>query len=89
MRRVDDKPEVRKAVIRRCILAWPAAVTITELAQLPEVASADGRTLEGELRRLTAHGVLEATVDGTGRTIRASDTAARAILWATGRDAYD
>lgn len=88
-RTVAEKIEIRKAIIRRCVTAWPAGVSLRELQDEIRVAPSDGRTLEGELRRLITRGVLEALVSSEGRALRATDTAARAVLWAAGKEARE
>lgn len=82
MRRPRDKADLRGALVIHAIKAWPGAVRWQSLLEEADIAWADKRTAEGQLRSLLSAGILTLEENGSGRTVRATETAAKAVYYA-------
>jgi hypothetical protein len=83
MKLAGDKGEVRAAIVRAAAAAHPGALEREDLDVEPEIARADGRTVQGEIKRLVHAGCLQ-VLDlelPSGRPLRfkASTPAATAV----------
>lgn len=83
MRRAGDKLEVRAAIVRAACAAHPGVLERDDLDREPAIARADGRTVQGEIRRLVSAGVI-AVVDveypsGRPTRLRAMNAPALAV----------
>lgn len=83
-----DKREIRAAILRAAASAHPGALERCDLDTEPEIARADGRTVQGEIRRLVHAGCLTVLdlelPSGRPLRFRASTpaaTAIKAVLW--------
>lgn len=82
-----DQVDVRGAIMRCATAAHPGALERRDLDTEPEIARADGRTVQGEIRRLVNCGCLTVidTELPSGRALRfqastAAATAVQAVL---------
>jgi hypothetical protein len=84
--RLTPKSEVAQVLMREAAAAHPGTLERQDWEATPEICRADGRTVAEQIKRLAASGCLTPLYkQGRVERLQATDTAAVAILAATGR----
>lgn len=83
MRIAGDQERVREAIMRAAAAAYPGVLERADLDREPAIAAADGRTVQGEIRRLMGVGCItpveQEIPSGRVLRMRATDPAAIAV----------